>query len=184
MSDDRQRLIALLSEKSVRFGTFTLKSGKTSDLYIDARQTTLHPEGAALVAKLILARLHDDIVGVGGPVSGADPIAGAVAAISAAVGPRPVAGFMVRKEPKGHGTKLWVEGMANLPAGSKVCVVEDTTTTGGSLLKAIRHVEESGYVVAQCITVVDRSEGAVETLAEGGYTLESLVSRADLDLAR
>lgn len=180
MSDDRQRLIALLSEKSVRFGTFTLKSGKTSDLYIDARQTTLHPQGAALVATLLLERLHDDVVAVGGPVSGADPIAGAVAALSAAQGPRPIAGFMVRKNPKGHGTKLWVEGMANIPAGSKVCVVEDTTTTGGSLITAIKHVEEAGYVVAQCVTVVDRSEGAVETLAEAGYTLEALVSRKDL----
>jgi len=177
---DHARLVALLKELSVRFGTFTLKSGKTSDLYVDARQTTLNPEGAALIAKLILARLKPDVTGVGGPVTGADPIAGAVAALSAIAGPRPVAGFMVRKEPKGHGTQLWVEGLANLPQGSAVCIVEDTTTTGGSLLKAIRNVEASGLVVAQCMTVVDRSEGAVEALAAEGYTLEPLVSRADL----
>jgi orotate phosphoribosyltransferase len=180
MSETRERLVAILSERSVRFGQFTLKSGKTSDLYIDARQTTLHPEGSLLIAQLILARLSPSIVGVGGPVSGADPIAGAVAALSALQGPRPIAGFMVRKEPKGHGTKLWVEGMANLPTGSAVCVIEDTTTTGGSLLKAIRHIEAAGLTVGQCITVVDRSEGAVEALAEAGYHLESLVSRADL----
>jgi orotate phosphoribosyltransferase len=180
MSDHKTQLIALLSERSVRFGTFTLKSGKTSDLYIDARQTTLHPLGSALIAQLILARLRPGVVGVGGPVSGADPIAGAVAAISSLQGPRPVAGFMVRKEPKGHGTRLWVEGMANLPAGSPVCVIEDTTTTGGSLLRAIQHIEAAGLVVAQCITVVDRSEGATEALAAAGYTLEALVSRQDL----
>ena len=100
----KDRLIALLKERSVRFGTFTLKSGKTSDLYVDARTTTFHAEGSVLIANLILERLKPEVVAVGGPATGAIPMAGAVAALSFIRG-RPVAGFMVRKEPKGHGTK-------------------------------------------------------------------------------
>ena len=175
----RARLIEILQERSVRRERVVLASGKESDFYVDARQTTLHAEGAALVAELILARLRPDVVAVGGPVTGADPIAGAVAAISWIQG-HPVQGFMVRKEPKGHGLRQWIEGRGGLPDGSLVAVVEDTTTTGGSLLKAIERIEEEGLRVVQCITVVDRQEGASERLAERGYTLEALVAREDL----
>lgn len=175
----QERLIEILMERSVRRERVVLASGKESDFYVDARQTTLHAEGAALVAELILERLHPDVRAVGGPVTGADPIAGAVAAISWTKG-RPVQGFMVRKEPKGHGLRQWIEGRGGLPDGSPVCVVEDTTTTGGSLLKAIERIEEEGLKVVQCITVVDRQEGASDKLAERGYTLEALVSRQDL----
>lgn len=173
------RLIEILKERSVRRERVVLASGKESDFYVDARQTTLHAEGAALVAELILARLRPDVVAVGGPVTGADPIAGAVAAVSWLQG-RPVQGFMVRKEPKGHGLRQWIEGRGGLPDGSPVCVVEDTTTTGGSLLKAIERIEEEGLRVVQCITVVDRQEGASEKLEERGYRLDALVSRQDL----
>lgn len=175
----RARLIEILQARSVRRERVVLASGKESDFYVDARQTTLHAEGAALVARLILARLRDDVVAVGGPVTGADPIAGAVAALSWIEG-RPVQGFMVRKEPKGHGLRQWIEGRGGLPDGSPVAVVEDTTTTGGSLLKAIERIEEEGLRVVQCITVVDRQEGAAERLVERGYTLEALVAREDL----
>ena len=175
----KDRLIALLKERSVRFGTFTLKSGKTSDLYVDARTTTFHSEGSVLIANLILERLKPEVVAVGGPATGAIPMAGAIAALSFVRG-RPVAGFMVRKEPKGHGTKQWLEGLAGLPAGAKICVVEDTVTTGGSLLKAIGHIEDAGFEVVQCICVVDRREGGVERFASAGYTLEALVGREDL----
>lgn len=177
----RRRLIEILRERSVRFGTFTLASGKTSDLYVDCRLTTLHPEGADIIARLLLARLRPEVVAVGGPMSGADPIAGAVAATSWREG-QPRMAFMVRKQVKDHGTRSWVEGRANLPDGAPVCVVEDTVTTGGSLLEALRRVEDAGLTVAQVITVVDRSEGAVERLAAAGYTLEALVTRADLTL--
>ena len=175
----RTRLIEILKERSVRFGNFTLASGKQSDLYVDCRLTTLHPEGADLIARLLLARLRPEVVAVGGPMSGADPIAGAVAAVSWREG-APRLAFMVRKQVKAHGTRAWVEGRNNLPDGAPVCVVEDTVTTGGSLIEALKRVEDSGLVVAQVVTVVDRSEGAVERLAAAGYTLESLVCRADL----
>lgn len=173
------RLVALLRERSVRRQRVLLASGRESDFYVDARQTTLHPEGAACIAQLVLDMLDDDVSGVGGPVTGADPIAGAVAAISHLRG-RPVAGFMVRKEPKGHGLKLWVEGRANLADGARVAMVEDTVTTGGSLIQAIERVEANGLVVAQVIVVVDREEGARERLAEAGYDLIALTGRREL----
>lgn len=173
------RLVSLLRERSVRRQKVILASGRESDFYVDARQTTLHPEGAACIAELVLDILDDDVVGVGGPVTGADPIAGAVAAISHLKG-RPVSGFMVRKEPKGHGLKLWVEGRANLADGAKVAMVEDTVTTGGSLIRAIERVEANGLVVAQVIVVVDREEGARERLAEAGYDLIALTGRREL----
>ena len=183
MSDDRQRLHQILKERSVRFGEFTLASGKQSDFYVDGRQTTLHAEGAMLVARLILARLEPSVEGVGGMSVGADPIAGAVAAISAVVG-RPVHGFIVRKKPKGHGTRNHVEGRVNLPNGSKVCVVEDTTTTGGSLLQAIQRCTDEGLQVVQTLTIVDREEGASGALAAAGYRLEALFTRTDLETIR
>jgi orotate phosphoribosyltransferase len=175
----KDRLVEILMERSVRHGTFTLASGKESDLYVDARQTTLSPEGALVIADLILERLHPEAVGVGGPVTGADPITGAVALRSWQQG-RPIHGFMVRKEPKGHGAGNQVEGRAGLPDGSKVCMIEDTVTTGGSLIKAIRAVEDAGLEVVQVICIVDRCEGAAERFAEAGYTLEALVTRRDI----
>lgn len=178
MTDD-QRLVALL-RGLVRIGTFTLSSGKTSDLYVDARQATLHAEGSAAIARLTLDRLRADVVGVGGLTLGADPIACATAAWSMAHLGRPVHGFLIRKEAKGHGTAQQVEGLGNLPRGSKVCVVEDTTTTGGSLLKAVALAREAGLDVVQCITVVDRLEGAAEAVAAAGLTLEALTTRTEL----
>ena len=164
----------------MRFGSFVLASGKTSDLYVDARQTTLDPEGASLLAGLLLGQLKPGVLGIGGPVTGADPITGAVVALSWQEG-RPVHGFMVRKEPKGHGTGNQVEGRGGLPDGAQVCMVEDTVTTGGSLLKAIHAVEAAGLEVVQVLCVVDREEGATERLAEAGYLLEPLVRRSELE---
>jgi orotate phosphoribosyltransferase len=178
--DRKGRLVDILKEKSVRFGAFTLASGKQSDFYVDARQTTLNAEGALLVAEMVLEHLVEDVSGVGGPVTGADPIAGAVALLSAQRG-RMVHGFMVRKQPKGHGAQQWVEGRANLPDGAKVCVVEDTVTTGGSLLRAVDRLERSGLTVVQCIAVVDREEGAAQKIEEAGYSFLALVGRSDLE---
>jgi orotate phosphoribosyltransferase len=180
MADDRARLIELLLERSVRRGSFVLASGRTSDLYVDARQTTLHAEGAALIGRLVLERLRADVVAVGGLTLGADPIAAAAAALSLAALGRPVHGFLIRKAAKEHGTGQRIEGLANVRAGSAVCVVEDTTTTGGSLLDAVGVARDAGLQVVQCLTVVDREEGAAERVAAAGLTLEALVSRRDL----
>jgi orotate phosphoribosyltransferase len=180
MADAKARLIEILRERSIRRERFVLASGKESDFYIDVRQTTLHPEGAFLVASLLLERLRPEVRAVGGPVTGADPIAGAVAAISFTKG-RPVQGFMVRKALKDHGTGQWIEGRGGLANGAAVCVVEDTVTSGGSVLEAIRTIEREGLRVVQCLCVVDRAEGAKERFAAVGHTLESLVTRAELE---
>lgn len=177
--DSHARLVAILKDRSVRRQRVVLASGKESDFYVDARLTTLDPEGAWLIAGLLLARLQPEVLGVGGPVTGADPIAGAVAARSFADG-RPLFGFMVRKEPKGHGMRRWVEGRANLPDGAPVAVLEDTTTSGGSLLTAVQRAEAEGLRVVQCLTVVDRQEGASELLAQAGYRLEALTTASEL----
>ena len=91
---------------------------------------------------------------------------------------------MVRKEPKGHGAKRWVEGRENIPKGSAICVVEDTVTTGGSLLKAIKHLENDGLVVKQCIAVVDREEGAKDAIENAGYPFSALVTKTELMAAK
>ncbi len=180
MDAETAELVEILKQRSVRTGRFTLASGKTSDLYVDARQTTLNARGAALVAKLVLRRLRPDAVAVGGMTLGADPIACAAAAWSEGVLGRPIHAFLVRKEAKAHGAGNQVEGMANLTAGARVCVVEDTTTTGGSLLKAVVAARAAGLDVVQILTVVDREEGAAEMLAAEGLRLEALVRRSDL----
>jgi len=179
VGDLESRLVALLREKSVRHGEFTLASGKKSDLYVDARQTTLHAEGGWLVGTLMLARLRPDVVGVGGMTLGADPIASSTQTVAWAAG-RTLHAFLIRKEAKEHGAGGLVVGLANLPPGSKVAVVEDTTTTGGSLIKAVERAREAGLDVVQCLTVVDREEGAAEALAAAGLRLEALATRAVL----
>lgn len=178
-----EQLIALLLDKSVRYGTFTLASGKTSDFYVDARQTTLNAQGSRLIGALMVARLRDDVIGVGGMSLGADPVACATSLTSAHTD-QPRHAFLIRKEAKGHGTKRFVEGLENLPEGSKVAVVEDTTTTGGSLLLAVERAREAGLDVVQTLTVVDREEGATEALAAAGLTLEALVTRTQLEAHR
>jgi orotate phosphoribosyltransferase len=176
----RQRLIDLLREHSLLRGDFTLASGRKSSWYLDCRRTSLHPEGAALTARLLLdwlaeTRLQVDCIG--GPTLGADPIVGATVAISFERG-RPLPGFLVRKEAKGHGTGSALEGQWK--SGWRALVVEDTVTTGGSVLKAIEHVEAAGMEVAAVACMVDRLEGAAQTLS--AYRFEPLLTVRDLGL--
>jgi orotate phosphoribosyltransferase len=176
----RARLIALLREKSYRRRRVVLASGRESDFYVDGKQTTLHAEGAWLVGNLVHAALLPEVRAVGGMVIGADPIASATAAVSWSLG-RPVHAFLVRKEAKGHGTQRFVEGRENVPDGTPVCMVEDTCTTGGSLLQAVDRAEAEGLRVVQCLTIVDREEGAAEAVAARGLVLTSLVRRHELE---
>ena len=173
------KLIEVLKKRSVRWGSFTLASGKQSDFYVDARLTTLSPEGIALITQAIYPLIREDVTAVGGPVTGADPIIGALC-LYAAQQNRTLYGCMVRKKPKGHGGKHWVEGVANLSEGAKVCVVEDTVTTGGSLLRAIEKIENEGFQVVQSIAVVDREEGARELLTQAGYAFTAITTRTAL----
>lgn len=180
--DLRDRLLNLLKEKSFRRGKFILASGKESDLYIDCRPVTLHPEGAYLVGKLLFERLQrassEEVRGVGGLTLGADPIATAVSLISYLEG-KPIPAFIIRKEAKKHGRGLWVEGIANLPEGTPVAIVEDVVTTAGSTLKAIDRAREEGLRVLRVLALVDREEGGRENLKDHGYELEALFSRRD-----
>lgn len=180
MAAELSRLIEIVRARSYQRRRVVLASGRESDFYVDGKQTTLHAEGAWLVGNLLWERLRPDVVGVGGLTLGADPIAAAVAAVSFHRG-RSVDAFIVRKEPKGHGTGQWIEGLKAFTPGALVAIVEDTTTTGGSLLKAVDRAEAEGLKVVQTLTIVDREEGAAEALAQRGYVLESLIRRAELE---
>lgn len=177
MTDAKARFARLVKERAYREGNFTLASGRSSNFYVNGKMVTLHPEGLALASGLILDILDPDVTAIGGLTMGADPIIGGVVALSFGRG-RPVEGFMVRKEPKGHGTKSLIEGP--LEEGTVVCIVEDTTTTGGSLMKAVRAAEEAGCRVAQIITLVDREEGGADDIRAQGYRFDSLVTLADV----
>lgn len=180
--DERKRLKEILLEKSYRKGTFTLTSGKTSDFYIDGKQTTLSAEGAYLCGKLILELIRQeskDIKAVGGMTLGADPIVTAVS-IASFIADAPIPAFIVRKEAKGHGTGNYIEGLGNMEKGCKVALVEDVVTTGGTLLKVIERVEEAGFSVGLVVTIVERQEGGSETLDKAGYPLKALFTRQDL----
>jgi orotate phosphoribosyltransferase len=168
----RSRLRELIHDRALKFGDFTLASGQKSTYYIDGKPVSLCGEGANLLAKAILEVLDPAVEAVGGMTLGADPIAGAVIALAYEQG-RELAGFLVRKEPKDHGTGKQVEGP--LWEGVRVAMLEDTITVGGSTLRAIEAVErEYQAQVVQVVTMVDRLQGARENLAAQGYALTAL----------
>ena len=172
MDQRRKRLADLIEERSFRRGNFTLASGKQSAYYFDSKPTMLHPEGANLLAALIV----DELAGVkadcvGGLEMGAVPLIAPVAMRSLEAG-RPLLGFFVRKAPKDHGTRQRIEGLDL--AGKTAVILEDVTTTGGSALKAVEAVRDAGGKIALVFTMVDRDEGATEAFAEAGIPFRSL----------
>lgn len=179
MTQERERLKLILKENSILVGKFKLSSGKESNYYIDARLTTLHPEGVYLVGKIFLDVISKDseIQAVGGPTMGADPIVGSILAQSHQSS-RPLRGFLVRKEEKQHGTGKLIEG--NLRSGDKVAIVEDVATTGGSILKAIDSAEGAGAIVKKVLVLVDREEEARRTLEDRGYEFFSIFTIGEL----
>ena len=179
---ERLRLKELLLTKSCRTGTFTLSSGRSSDFYIDGKQTTLDAEGGWLCGRLLLGLIQQApqaIGGVGGMTLGADPLVTAVALASHLAG-RPIPAFIVRKEAKGHGTGNYLEGKSNLQPGCAVALIEDVVTTGGTLLKVIERVKQEGFTVGLVATVVDREEGGAEALAQVGCPLHAVFTRTQL----
>ena len=157
----RLRLVDLMRRLAYEKRDVVLASGRPSDFYIDCKQAILTAEGHFLVGWLVgqvLAERAPDVVAVGGLTMGADPIASAVSTLSF-LGPRPLHAFYVRKEPKGHGTQKWIEGDKALPPGTKVAIVEDVITTGGSTLKAIQRARVHGLDVRLVVALVDREEG-------------------------
>lgn len=184
-ADERKRLKELLLEKSYRQGTFTLTSGKTSDFYIDGKQTTLDAEGGYLCGRLLFDLIQnapEKISSVGGMTLGADPLVTAVSVVShlADTADTSLPAFIVRKEAKRHGTGNYIEGKKNLEPGSSVALVEDVVTTGGTLIQVIERVENEGFKVGLVVTVVDREEGGAEVLAQAGYPLQSIFTRTEL----
>jgi orotate phosphoribosyltransferase len=180
---DLRRLTAMLAERSARRGQFTLSSGRSSTLYVDARKTTMSPDGLALIGPLGLAAVRGAgwaPDAVGGLTLGADPVAYAIAYASAlaagADGPPAVRAFTVRKAAKAHGTGQRIEGPFR--AGDRVVVVEDVITTGGSALQAIEAVREAGAVVAGVLAVVDREEGGREAITGGAGVPVLALARA------
>jgi orotate phosphoribosyltransferase len=178
----RARLLEILREKSVERGSFQLRSGRTSDYYVDCKQTTLDAEGSYLIGKLLFERIRglDDLPqGVGGVTLGADPIVTAVSLVSHLEG-NPFPAFIIRKEPKGHGTERWIEGLKNIAPGGRVAVVEDVLTTGGTLLEGVRHTREAGFEVRRVYTLIDRQEGGRENIEAAGLALDALFTRDEL----
>ena len=178
----REELIQLVKEKAVRFGEFTLTSGRKSHYYIDAKQVTLDPRGARLIGEAILDLLEATWGlpdAVGGMAVGADPITGAVVTMAGIRG-KPVLGFLVRREAKGHGTQRFLEGP--VVPGQKAVIVEDVITTGGSALAAASRAKEFGLNVVGVVGIIDRLEGGREAIAAAGLPCQSLLTIRDLGI--
>jgi orotate phosphoribosyltransferase len=175
---DTERLLALLVSRSAKRGDFVLASGRRSELYIDARMTTMDPGGLVLIGQLGLAAITDagwKADCVGGLTLGADPVAYAIAYASA-LARRPLRAFTVRKETKSHGTGKRIEGP--FAPDDRVVVVEDVITTGASALNAATTVRAHGGHVVGVLAVVDREEGGREAIEAEGYAVCSLVLRS------
>ncbi len=178
-SISKRKLVALLRDRALQTGQFTLASGKQSHFYVDGRKVTLAADGAKLIGEAILDELQQwgQVAAVGGLTMGADPIVGATLAMA---GTRQVdlLGFLVRKTAKTHGTGQLVEGP--VAPGMAVVILEDVTTTGGSALQAVAAAEALGCRVLGVITVLDRLEGAAQTFANRGLDFRALVTIRDL----
>jgi orotate phosphoribosyltransferase len=177
---DKQALMQLVRDKALKFGEFTLASGRRASYYLDGKQVTLDSVGARLIAEGILELLGDPLPkAVGGMAVGADPITAAVVTMAGVRG-LALKGFLVRKEAKGHGTNRYVEGPVS--EGDEVVIVEDVVTTGGSSLAAIERVEAMGLRVRQVIAIIDRLEGGAQAFAARGYSLVSLLTIRDFGI--
>ena len=188
LEDARARCFALLARKAFQRRRTKLSAGGESRHYFDCKQVTLDAEGALLVGHLLLARVDAyrsatgrEVGGVGGLTLGADPIATAVAFASAILD-RPMPGFIVRKEPKSHGTGAYLEGLGNFIPGAELVVVEDVVTTGRSANEAVARVREAGFGCRHVLALVDRLEGGRERLEAEGVTLDALFTCDDFVL--
>jgi orotate phosphoribosyltransferase len=182
MTSSHDALVALLRERSVRFGDFTLASGAKSSYYIDCRLTTMSAAGQALIGPLALQAIRDAgwvPDAIGGLTMGADPVSYAIARASMDAAPI-VDAFSVRKAAKDHGTGRQIEG--NFKAGDAVVVIEDVITSGGSAITAIDVVRAAGGTVIGVLAVVDREAGGKEKIAGSGVPAITLVSAGELGL--
>lgn len=177
-SERRLRLLDIVRREAYMEGGFVLSSGARSSFYLDCRRVTLHPIGALLAAGFVLNHAKSiGVTSVGGPTLAADPIVGAVVALSP-LHDWPCEGFIVRKSAKEHGAGRLVEG--RITRGQKTLIVEDTITSAGSVLRAIDAVEAEGAVVAGVWALVDRESGGKEALAERGIGLRAMFTLHDV----
>jgi orotate phosphoribosyltransferase len=186
ISDAQSRLLAILREKSVAYGDFTLASGAKSNYYIDCRLTTLDPEGAWLVGQVMHSLIQGEaksrgvkVNAVGGLTKGADPIALSIGMTSfSAKDSPPIRSFVVRKAPKAHGQTKLIEG--NFIKGDTVVVLDDVITRGDSTISALNAVVNEGGKVAFVAVLVDRQQGGREKIESMGYPVVSAFRRDDL----
>lgn len=173
MDEQRKNLLKLLTTHQViQFGKFTLASGRESDYYVDMKKAITDPRILSQIGEMMAEKIKDERVDkVAGPALGAVPIATAVSLTSG------IPMLMIRKSKKGYGTSKLIEG--ELKQDDRVVVVEDVTTTGNSLLKAVEAVKDSGGLVVRALVAVDREEGARENLLKKGVKLEPLVTKSD-----
>jgi orotate phosphoribosyltransferase len=177
---DKQALIDLVREKALKFGEFTLASGKKANFYLDGKQITLDSIGAKMIAEGILDLIGEPLPkAVGGMAIGADPITAAIITMAGVRG-LPLKGILVRKEAKGHGTERYIEGPVS--PGDDVVIVEDVVTTGGSSLLAIDRVEAFGLKVTHVIAIIDRLAGGGQAFRDRGYKFSSLLTIRDLGI--
>ncbi|MGH7604828.1 MAG: orotate phosphoribosyltransferase [Gemmatimonadaceae bacterium] len=177
---DSSTLVALLAQRSAKLGHFTLSSGKQSSFYIDARLTTMSPDGLSIIGSLGLSVLRStdwNIDAVGGLTLGADPISYAISYASAG-SDHPLQAFTVRKEPKSHGTGRLIEGPLN--SGDRVAVIEDVITSGNSALRAIAALRNAGVFVAGVLALVDREEGGREAIEESEVGVIALTTATEI----
>jgi len=171
-AEQRQLLLDLLAQRAYRHGNFTLASGRTSTHYVNCKPVSLSGLGLALLSAQMLELVEPEAAAVAGLTLGADPLVSGVAQAAALAG-KALDALIVRKEAKGHGTGAWLEGPLPEP-GSRITVLEDVVTTGGSSLKAVKQLREAGYVVERVVTIVDRQEGGLAAMQEAGLELRSL----------
>lgn len=185
LAANRARLIELLAERSFRYrpeAPFCLASGRTSPYYFNCKTTLYHPEGLVLVGRCLFEVVAPmRVAAIGGLTLGADPLAFACAYCSEIHG-NSIEAFVVRKQPKDHGTRLPIEG--NVAKGDRVVVVDDVITTGGSAIRAIEACGDAGLEVVHCCVVVDRQEGGREAIEAAGIPVTALATRDEVMAAR
>ena len=174
----REKLLEMLKRDAYRHGEFTLSSGVKSEHYVNCKPVTLNGKGLALSSLLMFDCLEKGVVAVGGLTLGADPLVSGVA-MAACSYDREINALIVRKEPKGHGTQAWIEGPMP-PEGSRVTVLEDVVTSGGSAIKAAQKLRDAGYVVDRVVSIVDRQEGGKDAMLKVGLELRSLFTLDEL----
>ena len=174
MNSIRSDLLDLIVKNAYQEGDFVLSSGQKSSYYINCKQVTLTAQGALALGRLLLTILSLDTQAVAGLTLGADPIVTAVSVVSALEN-RPIPALIVRKQPKGHGTKAYIEGVT-LPSEAKVVVLEDVVTTGRSAMLAVERLRDAGYQVEQIISLVDREQGGAEFYQSEGLQFQAIFS--------